>query len=104
MALVLTNPDLRALWETELGGMRERIREMRDALVRKLGERAPGHDFAFVRRQRGMFSYSGLTKEQVARLRAEYSVYAVDSGRICVAALNSRNVGYVAEAIAKVLA
>jgi aromatic-amino-acid transaminase len=103
VALVLTNPDLRALWETELGGMRERIREMRDALVRKLGERAPGHDFAFVRRQRGMFSYSGLTKAQVQRLRDEFSIYAIDTGRICVAALNSRNIDYVADAIAAVL-
>ena len=103
VALVLTNPDLRALWETELGGMRERIREMRDALVRKLGERAPGHDFAFVRRQRGMFSYSGLTKVQVQRLREEFSIYAIDTGRICVAALNSRNIDYVADAVAAVL-
>ena len=103
VALVLTNPDLRALWETELGGMRERIREMRDALVRKLGERAPGHDFAFVRRQRGMFSYSGLTKAQVQRLREEFSIYAIDTGRICVAALNSRNIDYVADAVAAVL-
>ena len=103
VALVLTNPDLRALWETELGGMRERIREMRDALVRKLGERAPGHDFAFVRRQRGMFSYSGLTKGQVQRLREEFSIYAIDTGRICVAALNSRNIDYVADAVAAVL-
>jgi aromatic-amino-acid transaminase len=103
VALVLTNPDLRALWETELGGMRERIREMRDALVRKLGERAPRHDFAFVRRQRGMFSYSGLTKAQVQRLREEFSIYAIDTGRICVAALNSRNIDYVADAVAAVL-
>jgi aromatic-amino-acid transaminase len=103
VALVLTNPDLRALWETELGGMRERIREMRDALVRKLGERAPGHDFAFVRRQRGMFSYSGLTKAQVQRLRDDFSIYAIDTGRICVAALNSRNIDYVADAVAAVL-
>jgi aromatic-amino-acid transaminase len=103
VALVLTNPDLRALWETELGGMRERIREMRDALVRKLGERAPRHDFAFVRRQRGMFSYSGLTKGQVQRLREDFSIYAIDTGRICVAALNSRNIDYVADAVAAVL-
>jgi aromatic-amino-acid transaminase len=103
VALVLTNPELRSIWEMELGGMRERIREMRDSLVRKLAERAPGHDFEFVRRQRGMFSYSGLTKAQVHRLRDEYSIYAIDTGRICVAALNSKNIDYVADAIAAVL-
>ncbi|MGE5170701.1 MAG: aromatic amino acid transaminase [Rudaea sp.] len=103
VALVLTNPELRALWERELGGMRERIREMRDSLVRKLAERAPGHDFEFVRRQRGMFSYSGLTKAQVQRLREEFSIYAIDTGRICVAALNAKNIDYVADAVAAVL-
>ena len=103
VALVLTNPQLREIWEMELGGMRERIREMRDTLVTRLAERAPGHDFSFVRTQRGMFSYSGLSKEQVERLRAQFSIYAVDTGRICVAALNSQNIGYVANAIATVL-
>ena len=103
VALVLTNPQLREIWEMELGGMRERIREMRESLVKKLGERAPGHDFDFVRRQRGMFSYSGLNREQVQRLREEFAIYAVDTGRICVAALNSRNIEYVADAIATVL-
>jgi aromatic-amino-acid transaminase len=62
--------------------------------------RVPGADFTFVLEQRGMFSYSGLTKEQVRRLRAEYSIYAIDTGRICVAALNSKNVDYVSDAIA----
>ena len=103
VALVLTNPQLREIWEMELGGMRERIREMRESLVKKLGERAPGHDFDFVRRQRGMFSYSGLNRNQVQRLRDEFSIYAVDTGRICVAALNSRNIEYVADATATVL-
>ena len=103
VALVLTNPDLRELWEMELGGMRERIREMRELLVKKLATRAPGQDFDFVRRQRGMFSYSGLNKAQVQRLRDEFSIYAVDTGRICVAALNSKNIEYVADAIASVL-
>ena len=103
VALVLTNPELRELWQIELGGMRERIREMRDLLVKKLASRAPGHDFAFVRTQRGMFSYSGLNKAQVQRLRDEFSVYAIDTGRICVAALNSKNIEYVADAIASVL-
>ena len=104
VAMALTNAQLREIWEIELGGMRERIRAMREALVAKLAERAPGVDFDFVRKQRGMFSYSGLTKEQVHRLRDEYSIYAIDSGRICVAALNSKNIDYVADAVAKVLA
>ena len=103
VALVLGNPELRELWEIELGGMRERIREMREMLVKKLATRAPGQDFDFVRRQRGMFSYSGLSKAQVQRLRDQFSIYAIDTGRICVAALNSKNIDYVADAIASVL-
>jgi aromatic-amino-acid transaminase len=103
VALVLTRPELREIWEVELGGMRERIREMRELLVKKLASRAPGQDFDFVRRQRGMFSYSGLSKAQVHRLRDEFSIYAIDTGRICVAALNSKNIEYVADAIASVL-
>ncbi|MBA5608194.1 aspartate/tyrosine/aromatic aminotransferase [Duganella sp. FT3S] len=102
VATVLTTPALRQLWEEELAGMRVRIKEMREAFVTKLKEKAPGHDFGFVRDQVGMFSYSGLTKEQVAKLR-EQSIYAVDTGRICVAALNSRNIDTVIDAIAKVL-
>ncbi len=103
VATALATPELRQLWETELGGMRLRIREMREMLVSKLKQKAPSHDFDFVTRQRGMFSYSGLTKAQVERLRDEFSIYAVDTGRICVAALNTRNIDYVVEAIAKVL-
>jgi aromatic-amino-acid transaminase len=102
VATVLSTPELRQLWEEELAGMRVRIREMREALVQKLKDKAPGRDFAFVREQVGMFSYSGLTKDQVAKLRAE-SIYAVDTGRICVAALNSKNIDRVVDAIAKVL-
>jgi len=100
---VLTTPELRALWEQELGGMRNRIREMRKQFVEKLRQRLPNRDFGFVMRQRGMFSYSGLTKDQVTRLREEFSVYAIDTGRICVAALNSRNIDHVVNAVAKVL-
>ena len=103
VATALATPELRALWEEELAAMRVRIRVMRQELVRKLKEKAPSHDFEFVTRQRGMFSYSGLTKAQVARLRDEYAIYAVDTGRICVAALNARNIDYVTDAIAKVL-
>jgi aromatic-amino-acid transaminase len=103
VATTLAAPELRKLWEDELGEMRVRIRDMREALVRKLKEKAPNHDFEFVIKQRGMFSYSGLTKAQVERLRDEFSIYAVDTGRICVAALNSHNIDAVADAIAKVL-
>ena len=102
VATVLTSPDLRALWEKELGQMRDRIREMRHQLVEKLSARLPKTDFGYVTRQRGMFSYSGLSRDAVDRLRDEFSVYAIDTGRICVAALNTRNLDHVTEAIAKV--
>lgn len=103
VATVLSTPELRQLWEEELAAMRVRIKEMRKELVEKLKAKAPGQNFDFVIQQRGMFSYSGLTKEQVGRLRDEFSIYAVDTGRICVAALNSRNIDPVVDAIAKVL-
>jgi aromatic-amino-acid transaminase len=102
VATVLSTPELRRVWEEELAGMRVRIKEMRESLVAKLAEKVPHRSFDFVRQQVGMFSYSGLTKEQVAQLRAE-SIYAVDTGRICVAALNSKNIDRVVDAIAKVL-
>ncbi len=104
VATVLTSPELRALWEKELGQMRSRIREMRRQLAEKLSARLPKSDFGFVTRQRGMFSYSGLSKSAVDRLREEFSVYAIDTGRICVAALNSRNIDQVTEAVAKAIA
>ncbi|MBK8689589.1 MAG: aspartate/tyrosine/aromatic aminotransferase [Betaproteobacteria bacterium] len=103
VATVLGNTELRALWETELGTMRERIHTVRKILVERLRQLAPRADFSFVLRQRGMFSYSGLTRDQVERLRKEFSVYAIDTGRICVAALNSHNVEHVAQSIAKVI-
>ena len=104
VTLVLTTPELRAQWETELGQMRDRIKQMRGALVEQIRIARADFDFSFVVQQRGMFSYSGLTKDQVAKLRTDCSIYAIDSGRICIAALNSKNVRVVAEAIAKVLA
>ena len=103
VATVLGDPQLKALWDRELGAMRERIKAMRKRLVDNIQARVPGADFGFVLSQRGMFSYSGLTREQVRRLRSEYAIYAIDTGRICVAALNSKNVDYVADAIAKVI-
>jgi aromatic-amino-acid transaminase len=103
VATVLASSELKALWEQELGGMRERIKAMRRRLVDEVRQRAPGFDFGFVLEQRGMFSYSGLTKQQVGRLRDEFSIYTIDTGRICVAALTSKNVDAVADAIAKVI-
>ena len=100
---VLCSPELRALWEAELATMRDRIKLMRATLVESLHERVPGADFRYMLRQRGMFSYSGLTKAQVQTLAEEFSIYVIDTGRICVAALNSRNVGDVAAAIASAI-
>jgi len=102
VATVLTTPALRAQWETELAGMRNRIKAMRSALVERLKAAGVTRDIGFITTQRGMFSYSGLTQPQMERLRSEFGVYGVDSGRICVAALNEKNLGYVAECIAKV--
>jgi aromatic-amino-acid transaminase len=99
---VLSTPALRQMWEEELAGMRQRIKAMRSALVQKLAAVGVGRDMTFVTRQRGMFSYSGLNKQQMLRLRSEFGVYGVDSGRICVAALNSRNLDHVTRAIAAV--
>jgi aromatic-amino-acid transaminase len=100
---VLSTPELRSLWDKELGDMRERIKTVRRQLVEKIRSHRADFDFSFIVRQRGLFSYSGLTRDQVRRLREDYSLYAIDSGRICVPAINSRNIDYVAQAIAKVL-
>ena len=102
-AAVLNSPELRAMWEEELAEMRLRIRGMRLQMVELLSKKAPGHDFSFVARQRGMFSYSGLTVEQVTRLRTEFGIYALDTGRICVASLNQRNIEAVTDAIVQVI-
>ena len=103
VATVLTTPALRAMWEDELGGMRDRIKAMRHALVDKLTAAGAQGDLSYITTQVGMFSYSGLSKEQMQRLRSEFGVYGVDSGRICVAALNGGNIGAVAAAIAQVM-
>jgi aromatic-amino-acid transaminase len=102
VASVLSTPALRAQWEEELAGMRERIRAMRTALVARLAAAGVRQDFGFIARQQGMFSYSGLTAAQMQRLRSEFGVYGVDSGRICVAALNEKNLDAVVAAIAQV--
>ncbi|MBL8540441.1 MAG: aspartate/tyrosine/aromatic aminotransferase [Betaproteobacteria bacterium] len=103
VASILSDAKLRESWEAELAGMRDRIRGMRLSLLEKLRARGVPTDFSFLLHQRGMFSYTGISAAQVDRLRADYGIYAVSSGRICVAALNSRNVDYVAEALAAVL-
>ncbi len=101
VAGVLTSPELRQMWEQELTEMRERIHALRGGLVAKLAELgAP--EFSFIERQAGMFSYSGLSKAQVDRLREEFGIYAVGTGRICVAALSQKNLDYVAQAVATV--
>jgi len=103
VATVLSTPALRAQWEDELAGMRARIKTMRSELVARLKAAGVGQDMSFIARQQGMFSYSGLSAAQMQRLRSEFGVYGVDSGRICVAALNSNNIDAVVAAIAKVL-
>ena len=102
VATVLTTPALRAQWEGELAGMRDRIKRMRAALVDQLTNAGVKGDLSYIVKQNGMFSYSGLTVAQMQRLRSEFGVYGVDSGRICVAALNDGNLAYVAKAIAAV--
>lgn len=103
VSAVLGSPELRAQWETELAEMRQRIKSMRTTMVDALADNVAGRDFSFVGRQRGMFSYSGLSVEQVGRLRSEYGIYALDTGRICVAALNRSNIDRVTQAILAVL-
>lgn len=103
VAAVLNNPELRALWEKELGEMRVRIKEMRQKLVDGLKAAGVQQDMSFITSQIGMFSYSGLSKDQMVRLRSEFGVYGTDTGRMCVAALNSKNIDYVCQSIAKVI-
>ena len=103
VAAVLNSPELRAQWEAELAEMRLRIRGMRTQMVDLLAKKAPQRDFSFVGRQCGMFSYSGLSVEQVHRLRNEFGIYALDTGRICVAALNQSNIEVVTDAIVQVI-
>lgn len=103
VAAVLNTPELRQQWEQELGGMRVRIERMREKLVEGLKAAGVQRDMSFITQQIGMFSYSGLSKEQMVRLRTEFGVYGTDTGRMCVAALNSGNVEYVCQAMAQVL-
>jgi aromatic-amino-acid transaminase len=104
VAKVLTDPKLRAMWEAEVKDMRERIQSMRRQLHDVLVAKLPGRDFGYFLTQRGMFSYTGLSAEQAERLKTEFGVYILRSGRMCVAGLNTRNVEATAEAMAAVLA
>ena len=103
VAMVLATPDLRQMWEGELAQMRERIKAMRQGLADGLKAQGVAQDFGFVTSQRGMFSYTGLSQAQVDRLREEFAVYAIGTGRVCIAALNSHNLPYVCQSIAAVL-
>ncbi len=103
VALILADAELRGLWEEELAEMRNRIQRMRGLFVQGLQERNVRQDFGFIAHQQGMFSYSGLTRDQVHKLRDEYSLYIVDSGRICVAAMNAKNLPAICDAIAHVV-
>ncbi|MDL9997268.1 amino acid aminotransferase [Variovorax sp. J22P240] len=103
VAAVLNDPARRAVWEKELAEMRVRIKAMRQKLVDGLKAAGVKQDMSFITTQIGMFSYSGLTKDQMVRLREEFGVYGTDTGRMCVAALNSKNIDYVCQSIAKVI-
>ena len=103
VAAVLNNREWRSLWESELAGMRVRIKDMRQKLVEGLKAAGVQRDMSFITQQIGMFSYSGLSKDQMVRLRNEFGIYGTDTGRMCVAALNSKNIDYVCAGITKVL-
>ena len=103
VAMVLMTPALRAMGEEELANMRLRIKDMRALLRTKLEAAGVKKDLGYITRQCGMFSYSGLNKDQMQRLRREYGIYGVDSGRICVAALNRSNMEAVVNAMAKMM-
>jgi len=103
VAAVLGSPALRAQWEQELAEMRVRIKAMRQKLVDGLQAAGVKQDMSFITSQIGMFSYSGLTKDQMVRLRSEFGVYGTDTGRMCVAAVNSKNIAHVCASIAQVL-
>jgi aromatic-amino-acid transaminase len=102
--MVLSDPELRKQWEAELTEMRERIQRMRGLFVERLAQKGVTRDFSFIKRQNGMFSFSGIALEHVRKLRSDFGLYIVDSGRICLAALNEKNVDYVTDSIAQVLA
>ena len=103
MAAILSDEQLRSQWEEELATMRDRINGMRDLFVQTMKQKVPDHDYSFITRQRGMFSFSGLTSLQVDELRNKYSIYIVGSGRINVAGMNELTMDRLCSAIADVL-
>ena len=103
VGMVLASSELKQLWLKELEIMRLRLADVRVKFSKGLAERISNRDFSFIQKQRGMFSYSGLSKEVIHKLRDEYHIYALDSGRICVGALNDSNLDYVCDAINKAL-
>lgn len=103
VSTVLASAELRALWEQEVEQMCDRLSDMRQLLVEKLAEKGAKQDFSYITEQKGMFSFSGLSKARVAELRERYSIYVVGSGRINVAGLTLKNIDYVAEAIVQVV-
>ena len=103
VALVLGDAELKADWINELAGMRDRIKTMRQRFVDLLKEYGAEQDFSFIIEQNGMFSFSGLSPEQVDRLKDEFAIYAVRSGRINVAGITEDNIRYLCESIVKVL-
>jgi len=103
VAKILHDPELRSLWVSELAEMRRRLNGLRQLLVDKLAERQMPIDFSFIAKERGLFSFLGITKEQVVRLREQFHVYMIESSRINIAGINHRNVDYVADSIAAVL-
>ncbi|TDO96266.1 aromatic amino acid transaminase [Marinomonas balearica] len=100
---IMSNPELKSLWETEVTQMRDRINGLRSQLVQKLAKSGVSKDFSFIEQQRGMFSYSGLTFEQVRQLRSEYSIYIADTGRMSIAGVSDQNIDYLCDSIAKVV-
>ena len=104
VSTVLDDPELRTMWEFEVTAMRDRINTMRHLFVETLNEKGVTRDFSFIARQRGMFSFSGLTPDQVKALRDRYGIYAVSSGRINVAGMTEDNMDYLCSAIAEVIA
>ena len=103
VTLILNDAALRNQWLDELSSMRDRMKDMRNLIVAGLGESAPDRDFSHIKRANGMFCYLGVSPEQVAKLKQDYGIYLVESGRINVCGITADNVTYLAESIASVL-
>jgi aspartate aminotransferase len=100
---ILHDAELRKLWQSEVTGVRERLNGLRSLFVEKLAERGTSRDFSFIANERGMFSFLGISREQIVRLREQFHVYMLESSRINIAGINSSNVDYVVDSIAQVL-